>query len=212
MVRRANRKSKGRPYKEERKIVLIATEGINKTEQSYFSEFNRIQSEYHIVFASGNSTDPVRIVKDAIRTIDNRGIRIDYGDSVYAIFDTDFNKEEQIRDARNLARKNQVSLILSNPCFEVWILQHFRFSTRGYHSNEEVISELINRWPEYRKNIGTFQYISDRTDVAIENSRKLESYHEEVNPRTNTEDRNPSTDIFKLVEEIYPKGGDEAKN
>ena len=77
MVRRANRKSKGRPYKEERKIVLIATEGINKTEQSYFSEFNRIQSEYHIVFASGNSTDPVRIVKDAIRTIDNRGIRID---------------------------------------------------------------------------------------------------------------------------------------
>ena len=193
MVRRANRKSKGRPYKEERKIVLIATEGINKTEQSYFSEFNRIQSEYHIVFASGNSTDPVRIVKDAIRTIDNRGIRIDYGDSVYAIFDTDFNKEEQIRDARNLARKNQVSLILSNPWFE-------------------VISELINRWPEYRKNIGTFQYISDRTDVAIENSRKLESYHEEVNPRTNTEDRNPSTDIFKLVEEIYPKGGDEAKN
>ena len=204
MVRRANSKPKGRPTKEQRKIILIAAEGINKTEQTYFSEFNRMQNEYHIVFANGNSTDPVKIIKDAIRTSDNRGIRSEYGDTLYAVFDADFNKQYQIREARKLARKNQVNLIISNPCFEVWLLQRFRFSTRGYHTNDEVITELTSQWPEYRKSISSFQSINDRIEVAIERAKKLEEYHDDVNPQDEIEDRNPATDVYKLVEIIKP--------
>ena len=205
MVRRANKKTKGRPTKKDRKIILIATEGLNKTERTYFTEFNRKQTEWHIVPADGNSTDPVKIVKDAIRTVDNRGIRYDYGDRVFAVFDTDFNKDKQIAEARKIARENDIDLILSNPCFEVWLLQHFRFSTRGYHSNEDVIDELINQWPEYRKSIDSFQSVSDRTEFAIQNARKLSEFHNAVNPHTDNEKRNPSTDVYKLVEIICMK-------
>lgn len=205
MVRRANKKTKGRPTKQNRKIILIATEGMNKTEITYFTEFNRKQSVWHIVPADGNSTDPVKIVQDAIRTVNNRGIRYDYGDKVFAVFDTDFNKDKQIVEARKIAKENGIELILSNPCFEVWLLQHFRFSTRGYHSNEDVINELMNLWPEYRKSVGSFHSVSDRIEIAVKNARKLSEYHNTVNSRTETEKRNPSTDVYKLVEIICMK-------
>lgn len=209
MVRRANKKQKGRPSRPMRKIIMIATEGGNRTEQTYFAEFNRKQNECHIVFADGNSTDPVKIVKEANKSANNQGIRKDYGDTVIAVFDADFDKQEQIRMARELARKNKIEIIISNPCFEVWLLQHFRFSTRGYHSNNDVISELTNRWPEYRKNIESFQYLADRTELAIDNARRLDAYHNNVNPGMEIEDRNPATNVYKLVERVYPKGGDE---
>lgn len=202
MVRRASKKPKGRPTKTERKIILIAAEGDNRTEQTYFAEFNRKQREYHIVFADGNSTDPVKIVIDAIKAAGNKGIKTEYGDSIFAVFDTDFNKENQIREARNLARRNRIEVVLSNPCFEVWILQHFRFSTRGYNSNDDVITELTNRWPNYRKSIDSFQYVSDRTQIAVENARKLIAFHNDINPRSDIEGRNPSTDVYKIVEMI----------
>ena len=202
MVRRATRRQKGRYTRKRKQVILIATEGDNKTEKTYFHDFNGRVQTISIVFADGNSTDPVKIVKDAIQSAKKRGIDFDYGDKVYAVFDTDFNKEEQITEARKTARENNMELILSNPCFEVWILQHFRFSTRGYNSNDDVIAELINRWPDYRKSIGSFRYVSDRTEIAIENARKLIDFHNDINPRTDIERRNPSTDVYKLVEMI----------
>lgn len=211
MVKRATKKQRGRYTRERKHVILIATEGDNKTEKNYFHEFNGRMNDVSIVFSDGNSTDPVKIVMDAIRSAKKRGIDFSYGDKAYAVFDVDFNKEKQIAEARKLAKDYGMELILSNPCFEVWILQHFRFSTRGYHSNNDVIGELINRWPEYRKNIGSYRYIYDRTDLAIENARKLEAYHDSVNPSADIEGRNPSTDVYKLVEKIYPEGGGEEK-
>lgn len=212
MVRRANKKQRRGYSRKERKVILVATEGNNKTERTYFSEFNRMQKEWHIVPTAGNSTDPVGIIKDAIRTMNNRGINIDYGDSAFAVFDTDFGKEKQIADARKIARKNGVELALSNPCFEVWLLQHFRYSTRGYGSNDDVVSELKNRWPDYHKNIASFHYLSDRTGIAIDNSKKLLEFHETVNRGGSIENMNPSSDVYKLVEIIMPKGDDEKDN
>ena len=144
----------------------------------------------------------MKIVIDAIKAAGNKGIKTEYGDSIFAVFDTDFNKENQIREARNLARRNRIEVVLSNPCFEVWILQHFRFSTRGYNSNDDVITELTNRWPNYRKSIDSFQYVSDRTQIAVENARKLIAFHNDINPRSDIEGRNPSTDVYKIVEMI----------
>lgn len=66
MVRKANKKVKT-PRRSERKVLLIATEGNNKTETNYFRFFNNRQSEYRIQMASGNNTDSIKIVEDLIR-------------------------------------------------------------------------------------------------------------------------------------------------
>lgn len=50
-----------------------------------------------------------------------------------------------------LARQNNISVFLSNPCFEIWYLLHFRYSTKLYGSNEEVIKELGSYISDYSK-------------------------------------------------------------
>ena len=212
MVRRASKKQRGKYTRKRKRVILIATEGKNKTETTYFSEFNSLFAEVIIVFANGNSTDPVKIVQDAINTAKNRGIDHDEGDKMFAVFDTDFSKTKQIEEARTLAQKNNIELILSNPCFEIWILLHFRLSTHSFGSNREVLNELINRWPKYQKNIESFEDIFDRLEIAIENSKKLNQFHEDKGSRLQTEWRNPSTDVNKLVEIINESGGDERQS
>ncbi len=208
MVRRATRKQRGRYTKKRKQIILVATEGDNKTEKTYLQEINRIIQDVSIVFADGNSTDPINMVEDTVRTADKRGFDTEYGDKAFIVFDADFNKESQIVEARKLANDNGFQLVISNPCFEVWLLLHFRYSSKGYQSNDEVINEIKNRWPEYRKNIGSFQGILDRTEMAVDNAKKLEAFHDSVNPKTDAEKRNPSTDVYKLIDLIWPTGGD----
>lgn len=202
MVRRATKKDRKRYTRERKEIILIATEGKNKTERNYFREFNRSIKGCAIVFSDGNNTDPVNIVHDALNSADKRDIEPQNGDSIYAVFDTDFKKESQISEARKLAERNGVEIILSNPCFEVWLLLHFRYSTRGYQSNNEVIKELNDVRPEYRKNIASFKQLQDRCEDAIENTGKLKKFHNETKGTDIVERCNPSTDVDKLVTRI----------
>lgn len=202
MVRRATKKDRKRYTRERKEIILIATEGKNKTERNYFREFNRSIKGCAIVFSDGNNTDPVNIVNDALNSADKRDIEPQNGDSIYAVFDTDFKKESQISEARKLAERNGVEIILSNPCFEVWLLLHFRYSTRGYQSNNEVLKELNDVWPEYRKNIASFKQLRDRCEDAIENTGRLKKFHNETKGTDIVERCNPSTDVDKLVTRI----------
>ena len=42
-----------------KKKIIIAAEGKNKTEKTYFSNFDNGKKSYSISFAKGNYTDPV---------------------------------------------------------------------------------------------------------------------------------------------------------
>lgn len=199
---RANRKPRGSHTRERNKIILIATEGRNKTEKTYFREFNRMMNGIKITIATGNNTDPVGIVEDAKKTADNKGIDAASGDKLYAVFDTDFDKIQQIQEARSIARENDINVILSNPCFEVWILLHFQYSTHPFRSNNEVFDELIKEWPEYKKNISSFQSIQNKRETAITNAEKLIEFHQKSSTKPEIEYLNPATEVHELVKEI----------
>ncbi|MCF0238755.1 MAG: hypothetical protein HUK24_09155, partial [Sphaerochaetaceae bacterium] len=47
-----------------KKIILITTEGNNQTETNYFKKFE--SDTYRIVFARGNETDPVNMIKNLL--------------------------------------------------------------------------------------------------------------------------------------------------
>ena len=205
MVRRATKKERKSYTKKRNNIILIATEGKNKTEKNYFQGFNKLLKGCNIIFSDGNNTDPVKIVKDAINTARNKDIESQQGDTIFAVFDTDFNKESQISEARKLAEKNDVGLILSNPCFEVWLLLHFRYSTRGYQSNHEVLNELCSLWPVYQKNLKSFQDLYGSLDTAVENATKLKHFHNDIE-NVLVEKCNPSTDVHKLIKQIIDIG------
>lgn len=91
-----------------------------------------------------------------------------------------------------MAKQNNVSLYLSNPCFEIWYLLHFRYSTKPYCSNDEAIKELNNYISDYSKSKDVFELI-------VGNSKKLEDYHLS-NGTIDRIKKIPYTDVYKIVE------------
>lgn len=205
MVRHTGQKKRGKVSKSRKKILLIGTEGKNKTEKNYFSHFNRMpENDYVIRFSTGNNTDPEGIVDNTVDTVKKEELNFKDGDLAFCVFDTDTGdeKQKQIDAAVIKASKKNVEIILSNPCFEIWFLQHFGYSTKEYKSNGEVLRTLEGFIPEYEKNSDPFVILNPLTAEAIRNSKKLEKYHDDLGHRSKSMERNPSTEVYKIIEKI----------
>jgi len=199
MVKRATKKERGKATRKRRKVIIIAVEGKNRTERNYFNEFNRDQKEYKILFAKGNETDPVGIVRNAINSSASEELDYKSGDLCFCVFDTDFQKEDQLRKAASLANKNGIRVLLSNPCVEVWFLLHYRYSNKGYQSNSEVLDELKSYEASYSKNMSSFVWLRDKTGTGLTNAAKLERYAIQTEGNFDVIHQNSSTELHYLV-------------
>ena len=73
MVRKLDKRISGyrvRQPRNQKRTILIALEGKNKTERLYFNHFNNRNNDYIIIFAKGNTTDPVNMIYGLIKEID----------------------------------------------------------------------------------------------------------------------------------------------
>lgn len=186
------------------KTILVGVEGKkNKTENLYFNSFNVRGGNYVIKIANGNSTDPLKMVKDIIKTMRLKDIDVKYGDKIYCVFDSDEdeNKDLQIKKAIALARKHNIEIIVSNPCFEEWFLCHFKYTTR-YLNGDKVIEKLKCYIPNYDKNIDVFPIVDKFTEVGIKNAKKQIKYHKSLGRDVNLTQSNPCTNVYKIIEEI----------
>lgn len=198
---------RGANQRKTKNVIVIGAEGKNKTEKLYFSSLEREFSDhYHIIFASGNSTDPKGIVEETAKT--RKKSCTDKGDMAFAVFDSDTDsvKQQQINEAIALADKEKITTILSVPCFEVWFLQHYRYSTKAFNSNKEVQDELKHYINNYEKSKDVYDIIRPKLSDAMSNSRKLEKHHDELGNKSNSLERNPSTEAYKIVEVVTEKG------
>ena len=120
--------------------------------------------------------------------------------------DADDSKQVQLKKAKDKAVKANVVIATSNPCFEVWYLEHFGYTSKPFASSNAVVRELEKKIPGYQKNICNFELLYPHTREAIDNCEKLDKYHS-GNNATN-EFANPRTDIYKLVRVFVNEGGD----
>lgn len=214
MVRRVTFKKRGVTTRVRKKIILIGCEGDNKTEKSYFTHFNSLQDKYSIVFAKGSHTDPKGVVDDLIKAIKSTELDLYSGDIAACFIDVDIlpDKIQQLDTAIKLAKDNDIQMYLSNPRFEVWFLLHYRYSTKQYSSNDELMNEMKQYINEYKKSTDIFNMVYPMTSTAIINAKRLDDYH--TNQRVvDKYKRIPYTDVYKLVEEIlnciiFKGGGD----
>lgn len=199
---RGKEKQRNTGKRERKRIILFATEGSNKTETNYLRRFQ--SDAVQIRFTAGNETDPVKMMQRLVEEF--RGISPEPGDRAYCMVDADVNpsKNAQIAAADKLAKGMAVRQIVSNPCFELWFLNHYRYTTKQFHSSLEVIAALTDEYPPYTKN-GTEMY--DRTvaqiSVAIDRSRKQEQYCAGAGYKPHTSDFQPSTEVYLVIEDIY---------
>ena len=207
MVERIKKVTKGKVTRERKRIVVIGTEGNNKTEVLYFRELERKQNRYHCIFAQGNETDPIGIIQNTIKKADEEELRYHEGDMAISIFDLDLDKEKcaQLQIATANAEK-PLMIVTSNPCFEVWYLEHFGFSTKPFVSSNAAIKELEKRIPGYQKNRCDMDLLYPKTKEAIRNCERLDKYHKD-NDDLNVM-ANPRTDVYKVVRDFIGERGD----
>ncbi|MCD4813214.1 RloB family protein [bacterium] len=183
-------------------IILIVCEG--ETEREYFKFIRKhlnLSSRYMKISEDEHGSDPMSVVNHAIAKLEKDP---DY-DRVYCVMDRDkhttFN--DAMRKIRDSKFTNKLIPVVSVPCFEFWMLLHFKYTTKpfctaGQASNcRKVIHELHKHMPEYQKaKKENFAAIWDKRDKAIKGAKQISKYHE-----TSGTD-NPSSDMYKVVEDL----------
>ena len=200
MVKRIKKVTKNKPTRRRKKLIVVGTEGFNKTEILYLHELEKKQDEYHFLFAQGNETDPMKIVRNTANKAKNEELSYKQGDLAVSIFDLDLDsaKEKQLEEAKVLAIKKNIKLITSNPCFEVWYLEHFGYTSKPFSSSSEVIRDLTKKHPGYQKNRCDIDTLYPLTKDAINNCKRLIEYHSKNGEEH--EFSNPRTDVYKIAE------------
>lgn len=186
--------------------ILIIGEG-QKTEPNYFFELrleDDVTARFSVTVKKGHGRSPEQVIEEILshkQRAENRG---EYYDEVWCVLDVEGpDKRESLERAMAVARQNDITLCLSNPCFEVWLLAHFVRQSRAYNDCDSIIVQLNNHWQRlcgqnYRKNDEhIYSRVSSLTQTAIENAKQVrEIDHLDI---TNTSDANSSTEVYKLV-------------
>ena len=193
------RKAMRAPYD----VVLIVCEG-SKSEPNYFKGLKdslRLSSA-NIIFADNTTgSDPLSVVNAAIKEFNKDPSY----DRVYCVFDKDKHATyasalDKIRSTR-LKNGAELHAITSIPCFEIWVLLHYIYTTTSFCAagNDSncalVISKLKTYIPDYEKgNRNIFKTVERKLPDALTRANQLEEFH-----KTSGTD-NPSTNIHELVE------------
>lgn len=216
--RRAERKEARRLQKDGRtsetkktlERVLIVSEGI-KTEPIYFNKLvdHLKLTTTDIEVTGAKHSCPKKVVEYAILLYEEaKNTKYEY-DLVFCVIDKDAhaNYSNALSHASSFTPKEVLCVINSIPCFELWLLLHYVYTTKPFSKTMNnsicqalIKNELKEHLPNYEKNISNLSdeelsYIfNDNTiKTAIERAEKLISHcHSSAT-------YNPSTRIHELV-------------
>ena len=158
-------------------------------------------SSANITIVPGNGNDPVSIVKHAFEEYRRAG---EIYDRVFCVFDR--NGHANYQEAMNLIAASQIGRdgklqeITSVPCFELWVLLHFAFSTApfvaagGRSACDNVINAVRVHMPEYDKALSdVFERLHPQLDTALSYGERLTKHNRD------TDSVNPATRVHELV-------------
>ena len=182
------------PVRIPKQTVLIVCEG-GETEPVYFEHYRRnLRKVAAIEIVPGYKcgSNPKSVVEYAKRTKESSDREYD---QIWCVFDRD--QHERIPEAFIQARDNGFEVAFSNPCFEIWILLHFKDQTR-YINRDETCREIRRNYiNDYEKSQDVYPLLLDKQNIAIERAEKLKEKHERDG--TDILEQNPCTDMYKMV-------------
>jgi hypothetical protein len=151
-----------------------------------------------------DATDPKSLVelaseskREARRRSRKTGDPNESYDEVWCIFDVDTH--ENLREACDQAKGNDVHLAISNPCFELWLLLHFQSQTRNLDSRA-ALQELRHHLTNYDKTIDSLSELSGKFETAKSRAIALERKHEL--DETPFPSDNPSSKVWMFVDAV----------
>ena len=204
MARKFTKKVRDKSFRKTKPVILIIAEGTNETETQYFYSFQHQNAGYIIkVLCTGHKTDPEGMLNKIETYWNENGFDKERGDMAFVLVDLDYN-EEKAKLIRRLEKKSAIAqFIVSNPCFEVWFLLHFGYSTKAFTSGNAVIDELKKHIPGYEKNMDVSGIILQGLADAIRNVQRLRQYHQDNGHLWPSKDCNPYSDADIVIQAIY---------
>ena len=203
MARQPSRFDRPKPRFKPQARVLVLCEDT-KSSLSYLTEAAhhfRSQAEVEITHCGRN--DPLSIVTEAVK-------RQRHFDTVYCAIDRD--QHETFDAALALAAENRgkIVVIASYPCYEYWLLLHFKKSQKSYVSvgNKSSCDLLVQ---DLRKKEGMNNYakgasknLFDELIGKLPNARQWAA--EVLTAAINDDALNPSTRLHELIERFEQLG------
>ncbi len=198
----ARREAKKAPHE----TILIVCED-SKSSPKYFNEVIRHfrLNTANVIIVPGKGSAPISVVDHAIELAKTKP----FTDRVVCVFDRD-NHESYERAIKRLKNHKPepndksapiYQAIISTPCFEIWLLLHFCYTTKSYVASrnksaaENLINDLIKELPSYSKNNTTwFKDIIDKLNTAIKHAKQLQKHN------SKTGSTNPETNMHELME------------
>lgn len=192
------------PYRAPRRRLLAVCEGAI-TEPSYIKGYERAVRNASVqVVIPEERGDPRKVVEIARRfaeraLLESRRQGDPYlaFDEIWCVFDRD--EHPRFQDACQMAQDNGFGLAVSNPCFELWLLLHFRESPGARHRH--AIQDLLRTFVAgYDKHVDFAVYAAGAGDAASR-AERLDGDALAVDEAG----RNPTTSVYKLTASISRK-------
>ena len=192
-------KSRGKPQRKRKPVVLLIAEGQNKTEKLYFQHFSTPESKYAVKVVSRGETGPQGMLDSLQRECMENDVSAK-DDIAGIILDLDCNEEraKQLRELLSQEEYAHYKAFASNPCFEVWFVAHFHELRGTYSGSSQVLEDLKRQLPDYDKGRDCYRKLKDHTQEAIERCKAKERQYKDRNWPSG--DCNPRTDVASLVE------------
>lgn len=186
-----------------RRELLVFREGI-RTEELYLAEWHRRHRDRVRLTVNPDPAAPLQLVQRAVRSKQHEMYEAKRGrgrgrahDQIWCLFDRD--EHPNFDRAIALAAEHGIKVAVSNPCIELWFLLHFESRTAfidrddvqrcsgrllgcGKTLSQAAIDTLIARYPEARAR-----------------AQRLDAKHADDG---SPEGSNPSTGVWRLIEEI----------
>ena len=183
-------------FKAHPKVLVICED--KKSAKDYFEEAARnFRALADVEFDHCGRTDPKGIVENAIR-------RSSKYDQILCVIDRDTHDSGNFNEALRLGQESsKITVLVSYPCFEFWLLLHFGFSRSpfsgsGARSPGDMVVEVLRSkegMSGYAKGsiIGLFARLLPRLPDAMANAeRSVLAAHDE-------DEMNPSTQLHELI-------------
>lgn len=189
-----------------RKTLLVFCEG-ERTEPEYLNALKlepaiREVAAVEIRVAQADSgAVPLTLVNRAVAAKSRAVSENDEVDEFWCVFDVEWPVHHaNLPEALALAKANEISLAVSNPCFEVWLILHLK-EHGAWLDNEQAIKlrRRLDKSPD--KGLDPARYMP-LVHEASGRALRLEERH--LQDGTSFPDDNPSSGMHRLIASVQP--------
>jgi hypothetical protein len=145
--------------------------------------------------------EPYGLVRDAIKHRDRVRLAGDAFTQVWYVFDVESPEPHASLDkATQLADRQDIRCAATNPCFELWLILHFR-DQHDALTTKDACDHLMGLPCGYDKHGKAFSYAlcRDQREAAVARADALVTRYEDAVP---LRDRNPWTSVQELFRRL----------